>query len=132
MAKKNLIIIVEDNEDFQDLYGMVADMAGFEVERIYDGEDALLRLEREPIPTILLLDARLPRLGGDEILQAARAREKWAHVPIYMITADIRGAQRLRTAPLGEPRADEVIEKGANSIHRLRELFDKYRETPTD
>jgi hypothetical protein len=49
-----------------------------------------------------------------------------------MITADIRGAQRLRTAPLGEPRADEVIEKGANSIHRLRELFDKYRETPTD
>jgi DNA-binding response OmpR family regulator len=129
MANKNLIIIVEDNEDFQDLYGMVAEMAGFEVERIYDGEEALLRLDREPIPTILLLDARLPRLGGDEILKAARAHEKWAQVPIYMITADLRGAQRLRTAPLGEAHADEVIEKGADSIHRLRELFEKYRET---
>jgi CheY-like chemotaxis protein len=128
MAAKNLIIIVEDNEDFQDLYGMVAHMSDFEVERIYDGEEALQRLEREPIPTMLLLDSRLPGVGGDEILKAARSKEKWAKVPIYMITADLRGAQRLRTARLGDVHADEVIEKGANSIHRLRDLFAKYRD----
>jgi DNA-binding response OmpR family regulator len=128
MANKNLILIVEDNEDFQDLYGVVADMAGFEVERIYDGEEALQRLEREPIPTLLLLDSRLPGVGGSEILVAARSKEKWSQVPIYMITADLRGAQKLKTAHLDEPRADGVIEKGADSIHRLRELFEKYRD----
>ena len=128
MTPKNLIVIVEDNEDFQDLYGMVADKAGFEVERIYDGKEALARLEREPIPTILLLDSRLPLAQGDEILLAARAKAKWARVPIYMITADLRGAQRYKTSLPGEPHADGVIEKGAESIHKLRELFDKYRE----
>jgi CheY-like chemotaxis protein len=128
MTPKNLIIIVEDNEDFQDLYGMVAEKAGFEVERILDGEAAMQRLEREPIPTILLLDSRLPLFQGDEILLAARAKAKWSRVPIYMITADLRGAQKYKHILPGEPQADGVIEKGADSIHRLRELFEKYRD----
>ena len=130
MASKNLILIVEDNEDFQNLYGMLAEAAGFAVEPIYDGEEALQRLEREPIPTILLLDSRLPHASGDEILLAARAHEKWSRVPIYVITADLRGAQRLRTFAPGAPHADGVIEKGAESIHKLRELFEQYREKP--
>jgi CheY-like chemotaxis protein len=87
-------------------------------------------LEREPIPTLLLLDSRLPHASGDEILLAARAHEKWFGVPIYVITADLRGAQRLRTFAPGAPHADGVIEKGAESIRMLRELFEKYREKP--
>jgi CheY-like chemotaxis protein len=130
MASKNLILIVEDNEDFQNLYGMLAEAAGFAVEAVYDGEEALQRLEREPIPTLLLLDSRLPHASGDEILLAARAHEKWSGVPIYVITADLRGAQRLRTFAPGAPHADGVIEKGAESIRMLRELFEKYREKP--
>ncbi len=130
MAGKNLIVIVEDNEDFQDLYGMIAEAAGFEVEPIYDGEEALQRLQREPIPTILLLDSRLPHASGDEILLAARAQEKWRHVPIYFITADLRAAQRLRTFKPDAPHADGVIEKGAEAIRMLRELFEQFGEKP--
>ena len=125
MAGKNLVLIVEDNEDFQDLYGMVAEMAGLEVERIYDGEVALQRLEREPIPAMLLLDTRLPRVGGIEILQAARSKEKWSRVPIYLMTADLRAAQSLNTIPAEALHADGVLEKGSDLIHKLRELFEK-------
>ena len=132
MPQKNLIIIVEDNEDFQNLYGMVAETAGFEVEAIYDGEEALQRLEREPIPTILLLDSRLPHANGDEILLAARAHEKWSRVPIYLITADLRAAQRLKNFEPDAPHLDGVIEKGAESIRRLRELFEQFREKSAD
>jgi CheY-like chemotaxis protein len=132
MVGKNLILIVEDNEDFQDLYSMVAETAGFEVEAIYDGDEALQRLDREPIPTILLLDSRLPHANGDEILLAARAKEKWLHVPIYLITADLRAAQRLRTFTPDAPHADGVIEKGAESIRKLRELFEEYRKKPAE
>jgi CheY-like chemotaxis protein len=130
MASKNLILIVEDNEDFQNLYGMVAEAAGFEVEPVYDGEEAIQRLEREPIPSMLLLDSRLPHANGDEILLAARAHEKWSQVPIYMITADLRGAQKLRNFAPDAPHADGVIEKGAESIHKLRELLAQFREKP--
>ena len=132
MASKNLILIVEDNEDFQNLYGMLAEAAGFAVEAIYDGEEALQRLEREPIPDMVLLDSRLPHATGDEILLAARAHEKWSLVPIYVITADLRGAQRNRTFAPGTPHATGVIEKGAESIRKLRELFAQFHEKPAD
>ena len=127
MVKKCLVLIIDDNEDFQHLYGMVAEQSGFEVDRAYDGKEALERLEREPIPTIVLLDSRLPVADGDEILKAARSKEKWAHVPIFMLTADTRVSKKYVDLPPGAPKPDGVIEKGAESIHNLRELFKRYQ-----
>jgi len=126
MIKKRLVLIIEDNEDFQNLYGMVAEQAGFEVERAYDGREALERLEREPIPTIVLLDSRLPVAEGDEILKAARLKDKWSHVPIYMLTADTRVSKKYKDFSPGAPQPDGVLEKGAESIHQLRELFKQF------
>jgi hypothetical protein len=52
------------------------------------------------------------------------------HVPIYLITADLRAAQRLKTIDPNTPQADGVIEKGAEAIHKLRELFKQFGEKP--
>lgn len=128
MAVKNLVVIIEDNPDFQDLFGMLAKLAGFEVEALYDGREALLRLERGPIPSLVLLDSLLPNAGGDEIVQAARSNPNWARVPIYIVTADLRRVQRPASLIPDALQADGVIEKGPQAIHRLRELFEKYGE----
>jgi len=127
MPDKKLVLIIEDNEDFQDLYGMVAEQAGFTVERILDGGVALDRLESGPIPTLVLLDARLPVAEGDEILAAIRSNEGWAQVPVYMLTADMRVAKKYSYFAPDSPQPDGVIEKGAESIQQLRELFQKYK-----
>src|SRR5512142_2076021 len=94
MPKKKLVLIIEDNEDFQDLYGLVAEKAGFTVERILDGGVALDRLETSPIPDLVLLDAHMPVAEGDEILAAIRSEEGWQKVPVYMLTADMRVARK--------------------------------------
>ncbi len=127
MPPKQLVLIIEDNEDFQDLYGMVAEQAGFSVERILDGGVALDRLEIGPVPNLILLDARLPVAEGDEILAAIRSREGWAQVPVYMLTADARVAKKYSYYAPDTPQPDGVIEKGAESIHQLRDLFQKYK-----
>jgi CheY-like chemotaxis protein len=123
MTDGPLVLIIEDNEDFQNLYGMIAEEAGFKSERIFSGSEALARLEKAPLPTVVLLDSRLPGVSGADILQAARARADWAHVPIYFMTADLRGADQFRNPPEGAPRADGVIEKGPDTIAELRALF---------
>ncbi len=102
--------------------------AGFEVEHIYNGQEALQRLDQDPIPSLVLLDTRLPGADGDEIMLAARSKEKWAAVPIFMITADLSAAKRYRDFAPDVPHANGVIEKGTNSMSRLRELFEKYQE----
>ncbi len=127
MPEKKLVLIIEDNEDFQDLYGMVAEKAGFAVERILDGGGALDRLESDPIPALILLDARLPVANGDEILAAIRSKPDWSSVPVYMLTADIRVAKKYSYDSPDIPQPDGVIEKGAESIQQLRELFQKFQ-----
>ena len=128
MALKNLVLIIDDNQDFQELFGIVARLAGFEVEAVYDGKEAIQRLECEPIPTLVLLDALLPLVAGAQVLQAARSNEKWARVPIYIVTADLRVIQSAASLAPNDALADGVIEKGAQAIQKLRELFEKYRE----
>ncbi len=128
MPEKKLVLIIEDNEDFQDLYGMVAEKAGFAVERILDGGVALDRLENDPIPDLILLDAHMPVAEGDEILAAIRSREGWQQVPVYMLTADMRVAKKYSYYAPDSPQPDGVIEKGADSIQQLRDLFQQFQE----
>jgi CheY-like chemotaxis protein len=127
MTSKSLVLLIEDNEDFQNLYGMVAEEAGFEIERIFNGLDAIARFQKAPLPTLVLLDSRLPGASGEEILEAARRNADWSHVPIYIMTADLRGAQEFRERSTDAPHADGVLEKGPNSIYELRELFKKHK-----
>jgi CheY-like chemotaxis protein len=128
MVKKKLVLIIEDNEDFQDLYGMVAEQAGYQVERIMDGGLALDRVEMEPVPDLVLLDAMLPVAGGEEILSVIRSKEGWEQVPVYMLTADFRVAKKYSYDAPDSPQPDGVIEKGADSIQQLRELFQQMKE----
>jgi CheY-like chemotaxis protein len=123
MSRVPLALIVEDNEDFQDLYGIVAEGAGFTVERIYDGREALRRLDRDPVPDIVLLDSFLPYAGGEDVLVAARRNPRWADVPIYILTADVRVAERQGDFKHKALLATGVVEKGGDSIAILRVLL---------
>jgi len=126
MVKKGLVLLIEDEEDLQNLYGMVVSRAGYEVESILDGKDALERLDRDPVPAIILLDMHLPSVAGDKILKAMRANKKWTNIPIYILTADVQIAQKYRDISPKAPHPDGVIEKGSNSIYQLRKIFDKF------
>jgi CheY-like chemotaxis protein len=128
MSGNQLVLIIEDNSDFQHLYGIVAEGAGFTVEQVYDGREALARLDRDPIPDIVFLDAFLPHVGGEDVLAAARKNPKWAKVPIYILTADVREAQRLRGIKPEALLANGVIEKGGDSIAVLRVLLADLRK----
>ncbi len=128
MHPDNLVLLIEDNEDFQDLYGMLATAAGYIVESILDGQAALERLERPPIPSLVLLDSFLPSADGPTILAAARSRPEWQNVPIYMLTADFRVSSRYQNVGPGAPAPDGIIYKGHDSIPQLRALFARYKK----
>jgi hypothetical protein len=69
-----------------------------------DGEEALAWLSRweagEPLPVVALLDVKLPRIGGLEVLKAWRAREVSRCLPVVALSSsaeesDIRQAYDL-------------------------------------
>jgi CheY-like chemotaxis protein len=123
MPDKPLVLIVEDNPDFQHLYGLIAEAAGYAVEVIPDGGTAMLRLQAEPVPSIMLLDCLLPGADGDSILAAVRLNPLWNQVKVFYLTADVRVTRGYRDYLPGAPQPDGVIEKGAEAIRQLRTLF---------
>lgn len=78
------------------------------VEVARDGQEALDYLnlegvysERKPgIPAAILLDIKMPKISGIEVLKAIRSKMAWKEVPVIMITSsemqqDIEACYRL-------------------------------------
>ncbi len=65
MAK---ILIAEDEHTLNEAYQMILKKQGHEVYPAYDGLEALKIAAKHP-PELILLDLRMPRLGGIEFLK---------------------------------------------------------------
>lgn len=74
------------------------------VEVARDGEEALAWIPRwaagETLPIVILLDLKLPRVDGLEVLRQLRASAVGADLPVVVLTssnedADVQGAYRL-------------------------------------
>lgn len=92
MAKAGRILIVEDDADFRGALAAALADAGVSAEIALDGADALARLRVGPRPSAVLLDLRLPRLGGAELLRELRADPTFDHLPVVTMSA---GEERL-------------------------------------
>ncbi len=63
------ILVVDDEPDIRELL-LTALSPEAEVEGAADGLEALERLARDPMPSVVLLDLRMPRLSGEGVLRA--------------------------------------------------------------
>jgi CheY-like chemotaxis protein len=100
------ILIVEDDADIRAALAEAMSDAGIEVVVAEDGVDALEQLRHGVRPAVILLDLRLPRLGGQEFLEELRADVRFEQVPVITMTA-------------GTSRAE-----GDEIVARLRKPFD--------
>jgi len=90
------ILLVEDSADDADLM-KVALLEGtlpLRVNWVEDGEQALQFLHQEgdylgaPQPDLILLDLRLPRKNGQEVLEEIRRDPKLRSIPVVVLTAN--------------------------------------------
>jgi DNA-binding response OmpR family regulator len=98
------ILVVDDEPRIAEIARDYLERAGFQVSMAADGVRALEIARAEP-PALVVLDLKLPRLGGLDVAQALR-RE--SDVPIIMVTARVDEADRLRGLELG---ADDYVTK---------------------
>jgi CheY-like chemotaxis protein len=80
------ILLVEDNKIQKLVNERMLHKAGYTVLNARDGEEAL-RLAREAIPDIILLDMLLPKLGGREVIQALRRDLPTAQIPVLVFSS---------------------------------------------
>jgi len=98
------VLVVEDDPDLVALMEVILQDAGYRVSTATDGFEALARIEAE-MPSLILLDMRMPRMNGWEF--AGEFRTRWDRsCPIVVVTAAENA--RLRAEEIG---ADGWLEK---------------------
>jgi two-component system, response regulator len=111
MAENNLILLIDDNPDDVALTLRAFQKSELEpeIQVAFDGLDALDFLfargefeGRNPriMPVMILLDMKMPKLDGLEVLRRLRADERTRLIPVVMLTTskepdDVRTSYRL-------------------------------------
>jgi signal transduction histidine kinase/CheY-like chemotaxis protein len=60
-----------------------------------------IELARQHVPDLILLDAHLPDLGGDEVIKRLRGDSVTRAIPVIAVSADATGESRARLTALG-------------------------------
>ncbi|MFK7802990.1 MAG: response regulator [Anaerolineae bacterium] len=118
MVEQPHAIIVEDEESLSTIFSKAIDMAGYSVEVIANGQDALNRFENYA-PQLILLDLHLPQVTGDEIIEKLRQNPAFDKTRIILATADARLGNHV------ESKADLVLIKPIrfSTLKRLASRF---------
>jgi two-component system response regulator len=103
------VLLVEDDEDHVFLVRRaLADLPGAKVtvEVAGDGEQAVDRLARARFtpggpPQLVLLDLKMPRMDGLEVLRGIRADQTAAGLPVVVLTSSERQEDREEALRLG-------------------------------
>jgi CheY-like chemotaxis protein len=80
------ILLVEDSRYQRMASKRVLAEAGFDVVEASDGEQALRQAQENP-PDLIILDILLPRLGGEQVLQALRQDPATARIPVIVVSS---------------------------------------------
>jgi serine phosphatase RsbU (regulator of sigma subunit) len=78
------LLIVDDEQDFLYSARKHFERRGFQVETAADGIEALEKFEDHPDIDLVITDIRMPRMGGEELIQILRQRRPF--LPILGVT----------------------------------------------
>jgi CheY-like chemotaxis protein len=147
IAGEGTILLVEDEPDAVVLLRRAFAKAGvarpLQVAR--DGEEAVAYLsglgaygdrERHPLPSVILLDLRLPRRPGFEVLAWLRARPDVGRIPVIVLTTSEQPRDRRRARELGangfrtKPVEPGVFSRFARAVDRFVRRVDRKLDAP--
>ena len=128
MSEPAVILLVEDSEDDVRLTERAFRKAEVHarIDVVSDGLEALeylfatgryLSRKTAPLPTLVLLDLKMPRLDGHEVLERIRADGRTRRLPVIVLTSSLEDADVARS-----------YDRGVNSYLCKPVSFEKFVE----
>ena len=113
------LLLVEDNTQLNKALSTLLKRNSYVVDSAFDGEEALLFIEKYTYD-VIILDIMIPRLNGLEVVK--RMREAHNNTPVIMLTAKSTVDDKIKGLDYG---ADDYLTKPFNSdelLARIRAL----------
>ncbi len=122
MTESKKILLVEDNPGDVELTkralkksnvsnGLIVIEDGIEALRFFFGDDGKGGCPADDYPVVILLDLKLPKVNGLEILRRLRSEEKTKLIPVVILTSSSEEKDIITSYDLG---ANSFIRKPVN------------------
>ncbi len=109
------ILIVDDDPLFLQMIELYLKRQGYEIVTALSGRDGL-KAARQEKPGVIILDVMMPDLSGYEVCRLLRQEEATAEIPILMLTAKSRLADKIEGFRAG---TDDYLTKPAELVELL-------------
>ena len=117
------VLIAEDDDDLRSVLADVLEYEGYAVEVAQDGQFAIDRLLEAPRPDLLILDIRMPRKSGYDVLEMIRQTPALRELPVIVLTAETARIPAGPVAWLSKPVFPSLLlAVVANYLRPAREL----------
>jgi len=98
--KQGRILIVEDSVTVREVERHVLASAGYDVVTAVDGKDGLNKIKRGHFD-VIVSDVDMPRLDGIEMIRQLRSQERYATIPIIVVSYKDRKEDRQKALDVG-------------------------------
>ena len=120
------IALVDDDRNILTGISMALEREGFKVQTYIDGESALIGLTRNP-PDLAILDIKMPRMDGNELLSKVRSSkiENLKDLPIIFLTSkdheqdEIIGLRMGASDYIKKPFSQKLLNERIRTVLRI-------------
>jgi len=126
-----LIAIIDDEPDILELVSLHLKRSNFNVREFAEAEPFYRFLGKE-LPDLIILDLMLPDVDGFEICKYLRGHERFASIPIIMLTAKTEETDKVIGLELG---ADDYVTKPFSTrelVARVRAVLRRHCKKEED
>ena len=114
------ILVCDDDREIVDAIEIYLQQEGFEVEKAYDGEEAIEVLKKAEID-LMIIDVMMPKLDG---IRATLQIRKESSIPIIILSAKTEDADKILGLNVG---ADDYMTKPFNPLELVARVKSQIR-----
>jgi CheY-like chemotaxis protein len=124
------VLLIDDSKFLRRANELAVSRSGYRVLVAADGDEGL-RLAREKVPDVIVLDIMLPKLSGEHLIQALKADPNTAQIPIIVLSSlpqsneaklkDAGAAAYLEKSKLGIEAGSTILVQAIASVLRQAE-----------
>ncbi len=103
-----LVLVIDDDPMSRRSLATILELEGYEIEEAADGREALALLDRGLRPDVMLMDMRMPKMGGDELLRRMDGVPALSSIPVIVASAEL----------------DSIVDRDARIVAMLRKPYD--------
>jgi len=127
---ENKIVIVDDDEAIRELVADVLETENFKVIKCADTDEGYKRILKSQ-PDLVILDVKMPQIGGIELCRLLRENIETKNIPVIMLTVESTETDKVIGLGVG---ADDYITKPFSNrelVARIKALLRRVSRTET-